>query len=199
MSLVLDSCMCVPTFPDADSTVSVAGRMGATALRRTLYSGRARLPTGIGRRFCGKEIADCRLPIADRFVFSAFMKNLNLLLAAVILASVSCVASAAEGKRMLYHVVTVKFKEGAKPEQIKEAEKAFAALKEKIPGIVTLNWGTNVSPEKKDKGFTHCFVLTFASEKDRDAYLPHPEHKAFGKVLGPVVGDVMVIDFWSQE
>ena len=72
------------------------------------------------------------------------------------------------------------------------------ALKEKIPGIASLDWGTNVSPEKHDKGFTHCFVLSFASEKDRDAYLPHPAHKAFGKMLGPILDDVMVIDFWSQ-
>ena len=105
---------------------------------------------------------------------------------------------AKEGKKVLYHVVCLKFKPEAKPEQIKAAETAFAALKEKIPGITSLNWGTNVSPENKNKGFTHCFVVTFATEKDRDAYLPHPEHKAFGKVLGPVVADVFVIDFWSQ-
>jgi hypothetical protein len=104
---------------------------------------------------------------------------------------------AEEGK--LFHIVSIKFKEGASDEQIKRVEKAFAALKEKIPGITSLHWGTNVSPEKRNKGFTHCFVLTFASEKDRDAYLVHPEHKAFGKILGPVMGDVMVIDFWSQE
>jgi hypothetical protein len=131
------------------------------------------------------------------------MKTLNLFLAAaVVVVVMSCpalAARAAEGKRTLYHVVTIKFKADAKAEQIKAAETAFAGLKEKIPGITSLNWGTNVSPEKKDKGFTHCFVLTFANEKDRDAYLPHPEHKAFGKVLGPVVADVMVIDFWSQE
>jgi hypothetical protein len=56
-----------------------------------------------------------------------------------------------------------------------------------------------VSPEKHDKGFTHCFVLTFAGEKERDAYLIHPEHKAFGKVLGPVLGDVFVLDFVGKE
>ena len=102
-------------------------------------------------------------------------------------------------KRTLYHVVSLKFKSSATPEQIKAVEIAFAGLKEKIPGITSLQWGTNVSPEKHDKGFTHCFVLTFATEKDRDAYLPHPEHKAFGKVLGPVLADVFVIDFWSQD
>ena len=98
----------------------------------------------------------------------------------------------------LFHVVSLKFKPAATKDQIKAVEEAFANLKEKIPGITSLDWGTNVSPEKHDKGFTHCFVLSFASEKDRDAYLPHPEHKAFGKVLGPVLEDVMVIDFWSH-
>ena len=104
-----------------------------------------------------------------------------------------------DGKRTLYHVVSFKFKPEATPEQIKAVETAVAQLKEKIPTITSLHWGTNVSPEKHAKGFTHCFVLTFASEKDRDDYLPHPAHKAFGKVLGPVLADVFVIDFWSQS
>jgi hypothetical protein len=105
----------------------------------------------------------------------------------------------AGGKKVLYHVVSLKFKPDATPEKIKAVETAFVALREKIPGIATVNWGTNVSPEKHDKGFTHCFVLTFNTEKDRDDYLPHPAHKAFGGLLGPILADVMVIDFWSQQ
>jgi hypothetical protein len=58
--------------------------------------------------------------------------------------------------------------------------------------------GINVSPEGLDKGFTHCFILTFKSEKDRDAYLVHPDHKAFGGLVGPVLDDVFVIDFWAR-
>jgi hypothetical protein len=104
-----------------------------------------------------------------------------------------------ESAGVLYHVVSLKFKPGSTPEQIKGVEDAFRALKGKISEIKTLHWGTNVSPEKHDKGFTHCFVLTFATEKDRDAYLVHPDHKAFGKTLGPVFGDVFVIDFWGKE
>jgi hypothetical protein len=131
------------------------------------------------------------------------MKNLTLLAALALSIVFATNARAADegkdGKRVLYHVVSLKFKPDAKPEQIKAVEQTFAALKTKIPGITSMHWGTNVSPEKHDKGFTHCFVVTFASEKDRDAYLPHPEHKALGKVLGPVMADVMVIDFWSQE
>ena len=108
-------------------------------------------------------------------------------------------ADATDAKGSLYHVVSVKFKADAKPEQIKAVEEAFRGLKEKIPGITSLHWGTNVSPEGRNKGFTHCFVLTFASDKDRDTYLTHPEHKAFGSVLGPVMADVMVLDFWAKE
>lgn len=99
----------------------------------------------------------------------------------------------------LMHVVSFKFKPTASAEDIKKVENAFRDLKTKVPGIQTLEWGTNVSKEKHDKGFTHCFVLSFKSDKDRDAYLVHPDHKAFGKLVGPVLGDVFVIDFWSKE
>src|SRR4051812_40028409 len=108
-------------------------------------------------------------------------------------------SSAGTHKGALYHVVSIKFKPDAKPEQIKAVEEAFTALKTKVPGITSLHWGTNVSPEKRNKGYTHCFVLTFAADKDRDTYLNHPEHKAFGGVLGPVLADVFVIDFWGKE
>jgi hypothetical protein len=106
-------------------------------------------------------------------------------------------AGAATG-RALYHVVSFKFKETATKEQIKEVEEAFAALPAKIPTITSFAAGTNVSPEKHAKGFTHGFVLTFASDKDRDDYLVHPDHAAFGKLVGPVLADVFVIDFWSE-
>lgn len=98
----------------------------------------------------------------------------------------------------LNHVVAFKFKPAATADAIKKVETAFAALKNKIPQIVSLKWGTNVSPEKFDKGFTHCFVLTFKNATDRDAYLVHPEHKAFGSMIGPVVDDVFVLDFMAK-
>jgi len=99
----------------------------------------------------------------------------------------------------LLHVVAFKFKESATKEQITEIESAFRDLKKKIKEVKDYQWGTNVSPEKHDKGFTHGFILTFTSEKDRDVYLVHPDHKEFGKLVGPVLADVFVIDFWAQD
>jgi len=98
----------------------------------------------------------------------------------------------------LRHVVLFKFKEGTTPADIQKVEAAFVALPSKIAEIKDFEWGLNNSPEGLDKGFTHCFFLTFDSEEGRAVYLPHPAHKAFGKVLGPHLEDVLVLDYWTK-
>ena len=99
---------------------------------------------------------------------------------------------------MLRHVVLFKFKESATPEDIATVEAAFKELPSKIPEIKGFEWGTNNSPEGLDKGFTHCFFLSFENEEGRATYLPHPDHKAFGDVLGPFLEDVLVVDYWTD-
>ncbi len=100
-------------------------------------------------------------------------------------------------KRQLRHVVLFKFKDSITAEAIHKAEKAFITLPNKISEIKDFEWGINNSPEGLDKGFTHCFFLTFDSEEDRAIYLPHPDHKAFGEILSPLLDDVLVIDYWT--
>ncbi len=104
-------------------------------------------------------------------------------------------AKAAPARGEMVHMVSFKFKPEASAEKIKEVETAFSALPGKIPQILSFEWGTNVSPEKLDKGFTHGFILTFKDGKDRDAYLVHPAHQEFGKLVGGVLADVFVVDF----
>jgi hypothetical protein len=99
---------------------------------------------------------------------------------------------------LLRHVVLFQFKPDADPDAIKKAEDAFIALPSKIPQIKDFEWGLNNSPEGLDKGFTHCYFLTFKSEEDRAIYLPHPDHKAFGALLGDILGDVLVVDYWMK-
>ncbi|MFD2572625.1 Dabb family protein [Spirosoma soli] len=99
---------------------------------------------------------------------------------------------------VVQHIVLFKFKPETTPERVKEIVAAFEALPSKIKEIKGFQWGTNNSPEKLNKGLTHAFILTFDSEKDRDAYLPHPAHKEFGKTLGSSLDDVTVVDFTNQ-
>jgi hypothetical protein len=120
---------------------------------------------------------------------------LSLVLGLVFLVS----AAEHSSKSKLRHVVAFKFKEGATGKQIKQVEDAFRDLKKKIAEIQDYEWGTNVSKESRNKGCTHGFILTFRSEKDRDTYIDHPAHKEFGKLVGPVLDDVFVIDFRAKE
>jgi len=126
---------------------------------------------------------------------------LGIALASATVALTTMAADSAGAKKgtKLRHVVAFKFKETATPEDIKKVETAFRDLKKKVKEIQDYEWGINNSPEKHNKGTTHGFILTFKSEKDRDTYLEHPEHKEFGKLVGPLLGDVFVIDFWAQD
>jgi hypothetical protein len=95
------------------------------------------------------------------------------------------------------HVVVFRFKPDASPEKIRQVTEAFVALKGKIPDILALEHGVNNSPEKLNQGFTHVFQLTFTNAAARDAYLPHPAHKAFGTLLGElgILDAVFVVDY----
>lgn len=121
------------------------------------------------------------------------------ILALAVLCGMVHAAESGAAKGKVRHVVLFKFKDTAKPEDVKKVEAAFRALPSKIPQIESFEWGTNMSPEKLDQGFTHCFLLSFKTAADRDAYLPHPEHKAFGKILRPYLDKVLVIDFVGNE
>ena len=100
--------------------------------------------------------------------------------------------------KQLRHIVLFKFKEGTSKSEIDKVEASFAALPSKIKEIKEFEWGLNNSPENLNKGFTHGFLLTFDSEEGRDIYLPHPDHKAFGEIVGPILEDVFVLDYWTN-
>ncbi len=111
---------------------------------------------------------------------------------------ISNIAMAQTGTKMLRHVVLFGWKPNADSAAINNIVNAFKALPGKISLIKQFEWGTNNSPENLNQGLTHCFLLSFSSEKDRDAYLVHPDHKAFAALLQPVLDKVTVVDYWAQ-
>jgi Stress responsive A/B Barrel Domain len=125
----------------------------------------------------------------------------SFLVALCLIFSFSCTETFAQtmSNKLLRHVVLFKFKETSSVEDIKKVEISFRELPSKIKEIKTLEWGTNNSPENLHQGFTHCFLVTFASEKDREVYLPHSAHLAFVEVLKPHLDKVLVIDYWAQD
>jgi len=119
--------------------------------------------------------------------------------AAIFIAKETVMAQEKAEDTIVRHVVLFKFKDSAAPEQVKDVEQRFAALPDKIDKIKAFEWGTNVSPENLAQGFTHCFLVTFDNEADRDAYIVHPAHKQFASGLGPMLDKVLVVDYKAPE
>src|SRR5262249_41242019 len=98
--------------------------------------------------------------------------------------------------KVLRHIVLYKFKDSVQPAHLREISAAFSALPKKIDGIVGFEHGTNVSPEGKSDGLTYVFVVSFKDEAARDAYLVHPAHKDYVKMVGDRREKVVVFDYW---
>lgn len=96
------------------------------------------------------------------------------------------------------HVVHFKFKASASKAEIEKVVAAFSALPARIKEIDGFEWGTNVSPEGLDQGYTHCWIITFKTGADRDSYLKHPDHDAFVALVKPVLESAFVVDFIPQ-
>ncbi len=117
----------------------------------------------------------------------------SVLLALLIMSSA---LSAAEGAYR--HVVFFKFKDDAPAEKVAAIEQAFVELSKKVETVTGFEWGTNVSPEGLNDGFTHCFLVTFKDKAGLEVYLPHPEHEKFVAQLKPLLDKVCVVDYVAR-
>jgi hypothetical protein len=175
---------------------------GSTPGRKTAQSAAAACAAAPWAWFKGGSEQPALPGAPELSTMRTMIETKSLFLALGIAISLLFSATAAEHpmkKTKLRHVVAFKFKDTASAQDIDKVVQAFAALKKQIPAIVDFEWGLNNSPEKHNKGCTHVFTLTFKSEKDRNAYLVDPAHKEFGKLVGPVLADVFVVDYWAQD
>jgi hypothetical protein len=126
------------------------------------------------------------------------MKKL-ILFATIILLSMQVSLAQNKENKVLRHVVLFGWKAGTDSIAINKIVKSFKALPGKIDLIKGFEYGTNNSPENLSNGLTHCFLLTFKTEADRNAYLIHPAHKQFGATLVPKPDHITVLDYWVEK
>ena len=102
-------------------------------------------------------------------------------------------------QKTLRHMVLFKFKADSSTEDVEALNQSFNALANSIDVVKDFEWGINNSPEDFHQDFTHCYLLTFSSEQDRDeVYTPHPKHQAFVESLQPHLAGVFVADYWAK-
>ena len=106
---------------------------------------------------------------------------------------------AAGGEKILRHVVIFSFKDSVTAEQVRQVEVNFGRLPDEIDEIKAFEWGKNLNTSPVGKGFTHCFVLSFESEADLQAYEVHPAHEKFKDETIGHVKDLLVVDYWQTK
>ena len=100
--------------------------------------------------------------------------------------------------QVLQHVVMFQFTDATTDADVEKISSAFANLENEIDEVIAFEGGADVSIEGLQNGFTHCFCVTLTGEEGREAYLPHPAHKAFGELVTPHVEKVIVLDYWAN-
>ena len=112
-------------------------------------------------------------------------------------AAAGLAAEPAAAKHQVIHMVFFKWKDGVTPEQAEDIGRKLVALKDKVPGVVSLTYGRQNSPEAatKGKGFNAGLTVIFVDAAARDAYLPNADHQAVVTVLKPLLDDLVVMDY----
>jgi len=103
----------------------------------------------------------------------------------------------------IVHIVLFKLKSSLTEAEKKEFCDDMLALKDTClhptsneAYIVSSSGGVDNIPEGAQGGFTHGFVVEFASREDRDYYIAEDAvHQAFVKKNSPRFDDVRVIDY----
>ena len=102
---------------------------------------------------------------------------------------------------MMTHAVLLRIRREVPKKDVERIFAELAAMKPKVPGMLSFAGGPYSSSEGLNKGFTHGFVMTFRDAAARDAYLAHPAHEAVkGRVLEVLDGGIdgaVAFDFES--
>jgi len=99
---------------------------------------------------------------------------------------------------VLYHVVLLKLKPGASDAEVATARDAVVGLRDRIPGIRSIDWGPNISPEGLGQGYDIGVVMVFEDAAVLDVYLPHPDHQAIVPSVLAVADRVLVFDLGAE-
>lgn len=103
---------------------------------------------------------------------------------------------AGDGK--LQHVVMFRFNENVDAAGTEAIVQEFGKLPGKIDEIAAYEFGSSIGDEKMAQQMTHCFLVTFHSEEDLQAYLVHPAHLEFVKFLDGKIEKLLVFDYWAK-
>lgn len=84
---------------------------------------------------------------------------------------------------MIRHIVLIKFKPEVGEATIDAIFADLHAIRNALPGVLSITSGKSESPEQIERGYLHGFVADFVSWDVLQAYQDHPDHKSVGARL----------------
>jgi quinol monooxygenase YgiN len=84
---------------------------------------------------------------------------------------------------MIRHIVLIRFRPEVRQEEIAAIFADLHAIRNVLPGVLSITSGRSESPEQIERGFMHGFVADFADWAALAAYQAHPDHKRVGAAL----------------
>lgn len=103
-------------------------------------------------------------------------------------------------KGRVIHVVIFKTSFGVSRKRIAQVKKLFEGLVGVVPGLVSVQWGSNMSPSKFSERWTEGCIMEFGTKKARNEFHFHPgqERIALETRYG-FYDDVVVFDLEVSE
>src|SRR5262245_27332589 len=96
------------------------------------------------------------------------------------------------------HLLLLKARPEATPQQIQAAFDALTELQQKIPGILDVQMHTSLKADKQSN-FTNLVIFTFENEERFAAYGPHPAHQALIREHIPLFSSVFSFDYLQDQ
>jgi len=94
---------------------------------------------------------------------------------------------------MLKHIVMFRMKSAEREKHLSELKDRLQALKNKIPEVLHLETGLNISTSPS--AFDLVLVTDFNDEKALNTYREHSEHQKVVKFIRETVDEISVVDY----
>jgi hypothetical protein len=93
---------------------------------------------------------------------------------------------------MITHVVLLQLKPTTSENELQAVFQQIHRFQELIPGVINIKTGHNLS--EANRGYTHGFIIQFASDDLFRGYAPHPAHKPVSDELQRICQSIIDFD-----
>jgi hypothetical protein len=98
---------------------------------------------------------------------------------------------------VFYHVVMMKYRDGADAAFHQKVQDYCAAIQKACDGVLSYDYVTNNAT--RSQGYDYAILARFATEAQHDAYQVDPNHVEMKTYMAPVIENLIVLDSTASQ